>query len=495
MTGPLVVNTNAAALPAPPGGATTLLQLGAVDTSIALLVIDTFGGGSGTASQFRARKARGTAAARTPVQANDTLGYLVFDGYGATAYGTGANLNVAASENWSDTAHGSAFFFQTTPNGATTNSVVAKLQQGMVLGLTTQPDPGFGGLALNANAAVLPAGPTGTLLHAGNLDGVATGLVLDSFGSSPAFIGRRTGGTNAAPTSLANGATFLSLQGQGYNSGYQTSAQLNWAATEAWSAGHQGSQWQFFTTPIGSASMRQVMTLGDGLMIGEYPADMGLGTINAAGSIASAGFIPYGSATTDSGSYGFTNGNGPKMAVWGSTSPGAGTVSFYNAANTEVAHFDSTGNMMIAGGTATKPGGGSWTAPSDRSLKSTVEPWPTGLDAVLSLDVLRYRYTNDTWNLTHTDYVGLDAADAASTIPEMARSFTMPSDPDNPDVPPETVSAVESGPLIYALVNAIKELSARLDLIDGGRGTPEGVPVPVVAAKPPTPAAHTRTRK
>jgi hypothetical protein len=137
-----------------------------------------------------------------------------------------------------------------------------------------------------------------------------------------------------------------------------------------------------------------------------------------------------------------------------------------------------TGDLTITGSVATKPGGGPWVAPSDRSLKSAATPWHTGLAEVLQLEPIIYRYNNAAWNLEDTDYVGVDAEDAAAVIPEMGRIVSVPADdvvivdPQAPPggVPPGhqtvEVAGIESGPLLFALVNAVKELSARLDKLE-----------------------------
>jgi len=127
------------------------------------------------------------------------------------------------------------------------------------------------------------------------------------------------------------------------------------------------------------------------------------------------------------------------------------------------ARIDNGGNITISGGIATKAGGGPWVAPSDRSLKSTIAPWPTGLAAVLALRPVSYRYSNDDWNIEQ-NYIGLDAEDAAAVIPEMGRTITLPPSSQVGKAQPD-VAALDSGPLLYALVTAVKELSAEIDAI------------------------------
>lgn len=80
--------------------------------------------GTSTAPFFIGRMSRGTAAARTASQSGDVLGVFGGLGYGATTYTTTANSAIAsaATENFSDTAHGSELQIYTTPNGSITNT-------------------------------------------------------------------------------------------------------------------------------------------------------------------------------------------------------------------------------------------------------------------------------------------------------------------------------------------------------------------------------------
>ena len=109
----LVVSANSATLPAASGVA-RFADADGVQTAV-------FADAFGTNPVFNVRRANGTAAAPSAVQANQLLGVIGASGYGASAYaGTRARVGFFASENWTNTANGSYLTFNTTANGTNT---------------------------------------------------------------------------------------------------------------------------------------------------------------------------------------------------------------------------------------------------------------------------------------------------------------------------------------------------------------------------------------
>jgi hypothetical protein len=162
----LEISANSAALPPP--GATfpgTLLHLGAVNASKSRVLLDAYGpggpgdGGPAVFPIFTGRMARGTAAAPTAVQADDTLFMLNAGGYGASAYSNGGQVNIRllAADNWTDTDHGSAIAFNTTPNGSIAYAERMRIDQNGNVGIgTTTPQTALevnGGARLNTTTA------------------------------------------------------------------------------------------------------------------------------------------------------------------------------------------------------------------------------------------------------------------------------------------------------------------------------------------------------
>jgi hypothetical protein len=138
--------------------------------------------------------------------------------------------------------------------------------------------------------------------------------------------------------------------------------------------------------------------------------------------------------------------------------------------------LDGATNFAYNGGSgvATKVGGGSWTAASDARIKTVEGDYKTGLDEVLKLDPVVYRYKgNDTATADEvsphakvaadqTPFIGFIAQAVETVMPEMVRSGPGYIDGE----PVEDLRSLDTTPLIYALVNAVKTLAARIEALE-----------------------------
>jgi hypothetical protein len=117
----LVVSGNSATLPAASG----IARFADADGTQTAVFADAFG----TNPIFNVRRANGTAASPSAVQANQLLGVIGASGYGASAYmGTRARVGFFASENWTNTANGTYLTLNTTANGAATAGGTERLR-------------------------------------------------------------------------------------------------------------------------------------------------------------------------------------------------------------------------------------------------------------------------------------------------------------------------------------------------------------------------------
>ncbi len=181
LTGTLAVTKNAAALQAATTG--TLVQVGNTDGASTRVLVDAYG--TGVAPIVTSRLARGTAAAPTAVQTDDTLGSHNAYAYGATGYSSTfrARLAMAAAENWTDLAQGTYITFGVTTIGALTAVEALRL---------TDTTATFGG-AISCTALTASGIITSTLVSVGS---------SSSTGNAVQFAGSL--GINASSTATAS---------------------------------------------------------------------------------------------------------------------------------------------------------------------------------------------------------------------------------------------------------------------------------------------------
>lgn len=103
------------------------------DNMAARVTVDTFGSGATTHPLFTSRRARGTAASPTAVQAGDVLARVTASGWGTSDYALVAgnvaptSIDFFALENFSSANSGSSINFYTSPIGAVTKTLSANI--------------------------------------------------------------------------------------------------------------------------------------------------------------------------------------------------------------------------------------------------------------------------------------------------------------------------------------------------------------------------------
>lgn len=115
---------------------------------------------------------------------------------------------------------------------------------------------------------------------------------------------------------------------------------------------------------------------------------------------------------------------------------------------------DSPGSYKLAvNGSAAKPGGGSWDTFSDGRLKNITGNYDYGLEEIRKLNPVKYSYKEgNALDLpTNEQHVGLVAQEVQEAIPEAV------SEND------KEYLMLNEGPINYAMLNAIKELSAEIE--------------------------------
>ena len=119
---------------------------------------------------------------------------------------------------------------------------------------------------------------------------------------------------------------------------------------------------------------------------------------------------------------------------------------------------NSTNIAMYASGKAEKVGGGTWNGLSDRRAKENITDYTNGLAELKQLQPRLYQYIGNT-----NTFVGLIAQEAESAMPELVEQ-SPGTLPDGTEV--DDLRSLDQTALTFALINAAKEMSARIEALE-----------------------------
>jgi hypothetical protein len=128
--------------------------------------------------------------------------------------------------------------------------------------------------------------------------------------------------------------------------------------------------------------------------------------------------------------------------------------------------IDASGNLTIVGATATKASGTTWANPSDERMKRDVADYGTGLAAITQLRPVSFKY-NGQFGSVDDDRLcyGFVAQEVEPVMPEcVGERDYFPLGPDNPTA--TRIKTLDQSNMILALVNAVKELAARVQALE-----------------------------
>lgn len=118
-------------------------------------------------------------------------------------------------------------------------------------------------------------------------------------------------------------------------------------------------------------------------------------------------------------------------------------------------------SLSIGSGTASKPGGGSFAALSDRRVKKDISPFTDGLSAVEALSPVSYRYNGKgDYEDDGETYVGVVAQEVLPVLPCTIKKTPKKLDPG--DAEPTELLTFDPSPLVFVLINAVKEQQAEI---------------------------------
>jgi hypothetical protein len=242
--------------------------------------------------------------------------------------------------------------------------------------------------------------------------------------------------------------------------------------TQAWTDAAQGAAIVFNTTPNTTTATAEAMRIdhNGNVGIGQTSPKAGLHVgrgggvtaIGAPGTLGNAGVYFSG---TD-GSYGLLYGQATNGDAHLQAQRTDGTATTYNIVmqpNGGNVGIGTTGpsSLLTVNGTCANVSG-AWTTISAREVKQDIAPYTRGLDAIVALNPVEFRYAAGTPFAPEDEpsrlLFGLLAEEVQPHVPEIVGSTTAKIG-EKEDV---AIDTLEPGNLIYALINAVKELSEKV---------------------------------
>jgi len=157
----------------------------------------------------------------------------------------------------------------------------------------------------------------------------------------------------------------------------------------------------------------------------------------------------YGVSTYGEGVYG---GSIFSYGVYGYSASGFG--GFFQSDNTY---------SLVANGLAAKPGGGTWDSLSDSRVKENIKPYSKGLAEIILVNPVNYEYNGLANTKKGIEYTGVIAQEIKDIFPETVTIYKAKlNEEDEEDT---ELYNFNSTALTFALINAVKELKAEIELL------------------------------
>ena len=320
---------------------------------------------------------------------------------------------------------------------------------------------------------------TGTLSATGNV-GVGGVAVPTGYNLATNTSGANTGGKIGTTSIVTSTSDYPYV---GYNlRATNSSNSYNYDVTDTASAlNFYNGGFRFFTAPSGTAGnpitfteRMNLTTTGlqvtgalsstTGANFATSSGNVGIGTaspstvyrttINGDGSSVVGGLSLRNNGTETLTIGNITANNNVDIEIW---NPRNGYLRFATN-NAERLRIDSSGNVRFnayGAGALTTDASGNITAASDERIKKNIRPFSRGLAEILAINPILHGYTEESGlDQTRDDYAGFSAQQVQALIPEAIGANA------------DGMLSFSDRPVMAALVNAVKELTARLAALE-----------------------------
>lgn len=128
--------------------------------------------------------------------------------------------------------------------------------------------------------------------------------------------------------------------------------------------------------------------------------------------------------------------------------------------------------LQLSSNSAAKPTSSSWTVVSDERVKTNIQDYTTGLTEILQINPKTFDYNGKAGFEETTGNIGIIAQDVQGIMPETINTYEAKLNED--DAEETELFNFDSHPIQFALINAVKELNAKIEALEAKIQTLEG---------------------
>ena len=332
-------------------------------------------------------------------------------------------------------------------NGEDGLLVTGTYGSGLAIGATGSIPEGAGTrMFFNPRKAAFRAGSVGTQWDDANVGDYSTamGYYTTASGQFSTAMGSGTSASGNASTAMGSGTSA--------SGSASTAMGINTTASGLYSTamGYSSTASSLYSTAMGfitSASGYSSTAMGSNTTAsGGYSTAMGRGTI--APSFAETTLGIYNTTYTPSSTTTWNTSDRLFVVGKGTSSTNRSDAFVIKKTGSVGIVISNPTYTLHVNGTAGKPGGGSWTATSDKRLKKNIGPYTDGLEQVLAIRPVKYQYNELAGTDTEVEYVGVIAQELQKVAPYMVGNF---------DLDGTGYLDVDNSAMTYMLINAVKE--------------------------------------
>jgi hypothetical protein len=126
-----------------------------------------------------------------------------------------------------------------------------------------------------------------------------------------------------------------------------------------------------------------------------------------------------------------------------------------------VAYYDTAGSLILSGPTGQKSTGTTWSNPSDSRLKENVTDYTKGLSELNQVNVKTWEYNGKAGTTEGSKGLGVIADEIMQVLPETVDTYEAKLNAEDEEV--TDVKRFDATEITWLLVNAVKELNAKVD--------------------------------